>query len=450
MFSLLRSEELKTLAGLFPKDKPLYAVGGCVRDGLRGVEFYDIDLAGALLPEQLKDLLDGTPFQVHSASLRLGTVVIKGGDRHYEYTTFRIDSYPAGSGEHTPSKVEFTDDLYTDACRRDFKCNALYYDILKDEIIDPLDGRKDIEDKILSTTVDPKKVLGEDGLRIMRMMRFVSVLGYKIQDDTYDWAVKLADNLRDISVERIRDELDKLLVGEHCYEALKLMNQSGVLKIILPELALNDKVAQKPQFHKYDVLEHIFKVVENCPPDIRLAGLFHDIAKAKCMHDDGNTYMHACVGEEMTRRIMKKYRYPIKQTERIARLVGGHMFDVNGNARDIKYRRFIAKNYDIIDDMTALFDADSIGTGYYDYSRTASKMRDIYRQMLKEKVAFNTSMLAVRGEDLKELGYSGKELGEELKRLVGMSVDGMIANERRSLLKEAQKQRLKSENGERK
>ncbi len=321
----------------------------------------------------------------------------------------------------------------------------MYYEIAEGKLIDPLGGQKDIEDRVLSTTVAPEKVLAEDGLRIMRLFRFVSVLGYEIEQNTYESAKRLAYNLNDITVERIRDELDKLLAGEHCYDALELMNEAGVIKIILPELALNDKVPQKVEYHKYDVLEHIFKVVENCPLRIRLAGLFHDVAKAECMRRDGNTYLHASVGEEITRRIMTRYKYPLKEIDRISRLVGGHMFDVNNNARDIKYRRFIAKYYDIIDDMIALFDADSIGTGYYDNSRTAAKMREIYRKMQDEKVAFNAAMLAVNGKDLQKLGYSGREIGEELDRLIKLSVDGLVENQRRSMLKEAQRQRLKLE-----
>lgn len=443
MFSEEQNRELKELAGYFPEDKPLYAVGGCVRDAIRKADFYDIDLAGAVLPDELREILKDSPFEVHNASPRLGTMVIK-GKRHYEYTTFRIDSYPENSGEHTPCKVEFTQDLYTDARRRDFKCNAIYYDILSDKIIDPLNGKKDIEENILSTTVNPEKVLAEDGLRIMRLVRFVSVLGYGIEQKTYDTAKALVGGLRDISVERIRDELDKLLAGKYCYKALRLMTDMGILSIILPELAANDKVPQKPQFHKYDVLEHIFKVTENCPPDIRLAGLFHDIAKGKCQKEEGNTYMHASVGKIMTKEIMTRYRYPLKEIDRISRLVGGHMFDVNGNARDIKYRRFIAKNYDIIDDMTALFDADSIGTGYYQSSRTADKTRDIYRKMQKENVAFDVSMLAIGGKDLQALGYQGQEIGKELQQLVQMSVDGIISNDRRSMLKEAKRHALRS------
>lgn len=435
---LSQLDELKSLSQYFPADKKLYAVGGCVRDALRGKEFFDIDLTGEATPQELEQILSNTPYQVHSASPKLGTMIIK-GKRNYEYTTFRIDSYPKNSGLHTPSKVEFTRDIYADACRRDFKCNAIYYDIANSRIVDPLDGQKDIQNKVLSTTVAPDKVLGEDGLRIMRLLRFVSQLGFEVEKNTLESAKNLVANLKDISVERIRDELDKLLLGDYCYEALHMARDIGVLSIILPELASNDKVAQKPQFHKYDVLEHIFQVVKNCPPNIRLAGLFHDIAKGVCQQNDGNTYMHASVGAKMTRDIMTKYKYPNKEIDRITRLVEGHMFDVNGNAREIKFRQFIAKYYDIIDDMLALFDADSIGTGYYEDSRTATKMRIILNQMKENNTAFNVSMLNINGKDLQKLGFEGKAIGEEMRRLVDLSIRGLITNDRQELIKLAKK-----------
>ncbi|MDE7079923.1 MAG: hypothetical protein K2O95_07405, partial [Clostridia bacterium] len=123
---LEQSEELKKLSGYFPKDRRLYAVGGCVRDALRGKPCYDIDLAGASTPEQLIELLKNSEFKVCEASPRLGTMIIK-GKYAYEYTTFRTDSYPSGSGIHTPTSVQFTEDIQADARRRDFKCNAVYY-----------------------------------------------------------------------------------------------------------------------------------------------------------------------------------------------------------------------------------------------------------------------------------------------------------------------------------
>ncbi|MDE6758762.1 MAG: CCA tRNA nucleotidyltransferase [Clostridia bacterium] len=430
---LEQSEELKKLSGYFPKDRRLYAVGGCVRDALRGKPCYDIDLAGTSTPEQLIELLKNSEFKVCEASPRLGTMIIK-GKYAYEYTTFRTDSYPSGSGIHTPTSVQFTEDIQADARRRDFKCNAVYYDIADDKIVDPLGGIADIEKSVLSTVVEPDTTLGQDGLRIMRMARFVSTLGYSVEERTLDSAKRLVSGLKDITVERIREELDKLLAGDNCYDALRLMNEIGALKIILPEVALNDNIPQKIEFHKYDVLEHTFKVVENCPPHVRLAGLFHDVGKGVCYKESGNTYLHNLVGAKITEEVLTRLKYPKKAIERTSRLVHEHMFDVNGNAREVKYRRFIAKNLDILDDLIALFKADCIGTGYLQDSRTVEKIGEVYRKMLNEKVALSISQLDINGKDLAELGFAGKEIGEALDRLWDLSLRGSVKNDKQSLI----------------
>ncbi|MDE6372169.1 MAG: HD domain-containing protein, partial [Clostridia bacterium] len=433
MFDEKTRVDLEELASRFPTDKPLYAVGGCVRDYLRGKQCYDIDLAGGVKPEELVGLLDNSSFGVVSASPRLGTVIIKGKNT-YEYTTFRIDSYPSCSGAHTPTDVEFTDDLTTDAKRRDFKCNAIYYDIKDGQIIDPLGGIEDIEHSVLSTTIDSDIVLSQDGLRILRLARFVSTLGYEIEEQTYDSAKRLVCRLNEISVERIREELNRILVGEHCYKALCLMRDLGVFDIIIPELAANDGVAQKAEYHKYDVLEHTFKVVEACPKQVRLAGLFHDIAKGVCQAKDGNMYFHNLVGAEMTEEIMTRLKYPNRQIERTVRMVKLHMFDVNGNTKESKCRRFIADNIDIFDDMLTLFDADSIGTGYHQSSRTAEKLRKIYAKMLDEKVPMSIKELAINGKDLQSLGYDGREIGQTLDEIWDMALRGAVANQKEILL----------------
>lgn len=430
--------ELEELASYFPTDKPLYAVGGCVRDYLRGKECYDIDLSGGVKPDELVEILSKTHFGVVSASPRLGTVIIKGKNT-YEYTTFRIDSYPVGSGVHTPTSVQFTDDLTMDAKRRDFKCNAIYYDVKDRRIIDPLGGAEDIRQSILSTTISPDVVLAQDGLRILRLVRFVSKLGYEIEKSTYDSAKRLVGRLNEISVERIREELNKILEGEHCYKALCLMRDMGILAIILPQLAQNDGVEQNPQYHKYDVLEHTFKVVEACPPNVRLAGLFHDIAKGKCLETDGNMYFHNIEGAQMTKDIMTGLKYPTRQIEKVSRMVELHMFDVNNNTKESKCRRFIANNLDIFEDMLALFEADSIGTGYHDGSRTADKLRCIYAKMMQEKVPMSIKELAIDGNDLKSIGYDGVAVGQTLKDLWDLALRGCVVNQNDALLELAQR-----------
>lgn len=430
--------ELEELASYFPIDKPLYAVGGCVRDRLRNKKCYDIDLSGEVKPDELVEILSKTPFGAVSASPRLGTVIIRGKNT-YEYTTFRIDSYPAGSGAHTPTDVQFTADLTVDAKRRDFKCNAIYYAIKDRQIIDPLGGIEDIKQSILSTTIEPDVVLSQDGLRILRLARFVSKLGYEIESNTCDSAKRLVGRLNEISVERIREELNKILEGEHCYKALCLMRDMGILAIILPELAQNDGVKQKEQYHKYDVLEHTFKVVKACPPKVRLAGLFHDIAKGKCQARDGNTYLHNIEGAQMTRDIMTRLKYPTRQIERVSRMVELHMFDINNNTKESKCRRFIANNLDIFDDMLALFNADSVGTGYFEGSRTADKLKDVYAKMIEEKAPMSIKELAIDGNDLKALGFDGKAVGQVLKEIWDLALRSCVSNQKDALLGIAQR-----------
>lgn len=428
-----REEELKRLASYFPENKKLYAVGGCVRDALRGKQCYDIDLAGAILPQDLQSVLEEGGFKVCEASLRLGTMIIK-GKYSYEYTAFRVDSYPSGSGVHSPVSVRFTDDILQDAKRRDFKCNAVYYDLSQEKLVDPLGGIVDIKNGILSTADAPDITLGQDGLRIMRMIRFVSTLGYNVEDQTLASAKKLAAGLNDISVERIREELDKILAGDNCRMALELLNEIGALKIILPELAVNDKVAQNEKYHKYDVLEHIFAVVENCPPSVRLAGLFHDVGKGACYAECGNTYLHNVIGAKITEEVLTRLKYPKKTIEKVSRMTLEHMFDVNGNAREVKYRRFIVKNLDILDDLIALFEADCKGTGYLQNSRTAEKIREVYSKMLQEQVPLSLSQLAVNGNDMAQLGFKGKEIGETLGQLWDMALRRSAENEKETLL----------------
>lgn len=208
------NEELKVLAAQFPPDKPLYAVGGCVRDELLGREVYDIDLTSACLQEQAESFALKAGMRVSLGSKRLGTVIIK-GKSSYEYTPFRVDSYPAGSGVHKPAQVRFTQDIQEDARRRDFTVNALYRNVSTGETVDLLGGEEDLKNRLLRAVDDPMRVLGEDGLRIMRLYRFVSTLGFDAEEKTERAACAKSPLLNDIAPERIRVELDKLLEGEH-------------------------------------------------------------------------------------------------------------------------------------------------------------------------------------------------------------------------------------------
>ena len=425
--------ELKRLAKLFPPERPLYAVGGCVRDEILGREVFDIDLTSACLQEEAEKYAKAAGMRVLLGSKRLGTVMIK-GEKSYEYTPFRVDSYPAGSGVHKPASVRFTEDIEEDARRRDFTVNALYYDILGGDTLDLLGGKADLDARLLRTVDDPRRVLGEDGLRIMRLYRFVAVLGFSAEEKTAAAAREMSGLLGDIAPERIRVELDKLLAGEHAAEGLRGLIGCGAMRVIMPEFCENIGVKQDPAFHMYDVDEHILRTVEYAPPRLRLAALLHDIGKGRCVREEGNMYRHAQVSAQMAEEIMTRLRYSKEQTRRTVRLVAAHMTDMRGDMRESKLRRFVAKNADIIDDLTELIIADAraaCGNADREKCLRIARLRD---KMQKEGVPFGVGELAINGNDVMAFGYKGEEIGKVLNELFDLCLRGEKKNERKILL----------------
>lgn len=425
--------ELKRLAKLFPPERPLYAVGGCVRDEILGREVFDIDLTSACLQEEAEKYAKAAGMRVLLGSKRLGTVMIK-GEKSYEYTPFRVDSYPAGSGVHKPASVRFTEDIEEDARRRDFTVNALYYDILRGDTLDLLGGKADLDARLLRAVDDPRRVLGEDGLRIMRLYRFVAVLGFSAEEKTAAAAREMSGLLGDIAPERIRVELDKLLAGEHAAEGLRGLIGCGAMRVIMPEFCENIGVKQDPAFHMYDVDEHILRTVEYAPPRLRLAALLHDIGKGRCVREEGNMYRHAQVSAQMAEEIMTRLRYSKEQTRRTVRLVVAHMTDMRGDMRESKLRRFVAKNADIIDDLTELIIADAraaCGNADREKCLRIARLRD---KMQKEGVPFGVGELAINGNDVMAFGYKGEEIGKVLNELFDLCLRGEKKNERKILL----------------
>ena len=425
--------ELKRLAKLFPPERPLYAVGGCVRDEILGREVFDIDLTSACLQEEAEKYAKAAGMRVLLGSKRLGTVMIK-GEKSYEYTPFRVDSYPAGSGVHKPASVRFTEDIEEDARRRDFTVNALYYDILGGDTLDLLGGKADLDARLLRAVDDPRRVLGEDGLRIMRLYRFVAVLGFSAEEKTAAAAREMSGLLGDIAPERIRVELDKLLAGEHAAEGLRGLIGCGAMRVIMPEFCENIGVKQDPAFHMYDVDEHILRTVEYAPPRLRLAALLHDIGKGRCVREEGNMYRHAQVSAQMAEEIMTRLRYSKEQTRRTVRLVAAHMTDMRGDMRESKLRRFVAKHADIIDDLTELIIADAraaCGNADREKCLRIARLRD---KMQKEGVPFGVGELAINGNDVMAFGYKGEEIGKVLNELFDLCLRGEKKNERKILL----------------
>lgn len=421
-------ESLRGLANIFAEYAPLYVVGGAVRNSLLNLPINDFDIAGKLTVDKVQEILEGTSYQVSAIYKRTGTLVIKQGKQTFEYTTFRQDSYPLASGKHTPLKCVFTEDMQIDANRRDFTCNALYYDILADKIIDFVGGIADIHNKVLRTVREPALTLSEDALRIMRLARFMVQLGFTVETATFEAAKRYAYQLQDISVERIKDELVAIFEGIFKYDSkslgikasdgIRFLVDIGAMAHIIPEVEDMIDFPQNQKYHVFDVYNHSLKAMDELPPRLMMAGLLHDIAKPVMQKEFGNMYMHEVKGAEMVTQIMTRLKFPKKDVERTAHLVAIHMFDVAGVARKSKCRVFIADNIDYFEDFVALRRADGVATNPDSYDDSVvQKLMQLKDEMYCKGLPMTIADLLVSGTDLIELGYQGKEIGEILGKI---------------------------------
>lgn len=419
---------------------PLYAVGGYVRNFLiDGSLSYDLDLAGALRPEEVVSAAGELGFKLVAEYKRTGTAVISDGRQRCEYTCFRKEKYADG-GAHTPVVTEFTDDIFTDSLRRDFKCNAVYYDIKNRRIIDPLGGAEDIKNRVLDTVTDAEEVFSHDGLRLMRLARFAGELGFKPAENVKLCAGRFASNICDVSAERVYDELKRIVVAdrkygfsdpEGHYTGLKILSETGVLDYIIPELTLGRRMEQRKDFHDHDVLEHSLRSVLYAAPDVRLDALLHDVGKPYCKITFGNYHDHAKYGETIAETILKRLKADNATVKRVKFLVKNHMLDLKGDMRENKLRRFIVGNYGYIPPLLELMQADySACKDDTGKAPTVARWESLIDAMKSDGTPFSYSDLKISSEDLINMGYKGKEIGKELERIFDMTVlDPSLNNE---------------------
>ncbi len=425
---------------------PLYAVGGYVRNYLICQKISsDIDICAPVEPQQFLRALKGFSFEIKAEYKRTGTVVFSDGQSDYEFTPFRKEQYTKGN--HTPCAIEFTTDIVSDALRRDFKCNAIYYDIARGELVDPLGGINDVRRGIIDTVQSPEKVFCFDGLRLMRLARFAGELNFKPTENVLAMAKSYSFNIKDISPERIYAELKKILVADTAYsfsdkaghyEGLKILEQIGVLDYIMPELTLGRAMAQRADFHKYDVLGHSLRAVLYADKSVRLGALLHDVGKPYSMNLLGNYKNHATYGEPLAREILKRLRADNATIERVCAIVKNHMFDYNGKEKIDTVKLFIVRNIDILGDLLFIRQADySAGMDKDGECPEVIKWKNIYSQMLADGAPLRLNELAINGLDLAELGVKGKQIGKVLNAVFEFAVINAGVNEKSVLLKKA-------------
>lgn len=397
---------------------PIYIVGGYIRNSLLGLPKSDIDICGSLLPDEL-----GIDAQIIPVNRRLGTAIITDGNESYEYTPLRRESYGCG-GEHTPRSVTFGATLIEDARRRDFTAGSVYYRVDSGEFFDPYGGIDDIRNKVLRSA-DPDFTLGDDGLRLMRLARIAAETGFDIEENTFDAAVRHREGLADISPERKRQELDKILVADTKYgikdahyRGVELITKLRLWEFIIKEVGEMEGVAQNPLYHKYDCLEHSLMAVRYASPHVRLAALMHDVGKPVCRKMYGNTYSHPDMGVEIVHKTLGQsgLKYPNATVERVARLVGLHMYDMSGKTRLNKLKVFIARNFDLIPDLVDLIEADGRATGVREVIGP-HRFEVVYKELLASGAPLSVGALKVNGNDVASAGFKGKQISLVLEEL---------------------------------
>lgn len=432
-------EKLYQLAKSLPA--PLYVVGGVCRDSIAGLNSPqpDWDICSPTSAEQVVAAAKSVGISIDAVYKNTGTVKMT-ADVPIEYTCFRTDKYVRGI--HSPTEVCFTTDMSLDARRRDFKCNAIYYDILADEFCDPLGGIEDIKGKVISTVAPAKKVFGEDGLRLMRLARIAAQTGFTPTEECLNGAIANANLICDVAPERIWTELNAILVADKKYgvkdahyNGLKLLHKSGVLKIILPELAEGDGLAQRSDYHDHDVLEHSFRAAWYAPEQIRLAALLHDVGKPYCVKKYGKSFLHPQEGKWMTLEICNRLKVPKKLAERVSLLTELHMYDLSCEASENKVRKFIVNNYNVMDELLLLKQADySACKDDLDVAPCVKKWKRIIADMRSEGIPFTVKELAVRGNELIDAGISPNQTAKTLNFLLEQVAMKCVENKKERLI----------------
>lgn len=417
-----------------------FVVGGCVRDSIIGRHADDWDVAVSAHPNDIIAILGSE--NVMPTGIKHGTVTALTDSGTIEITTYRVDGSYIDCRH--PSKVTFTSDLTLDLMRRDFTMNAIAYNH-RLGMVDPFGGRADIERKIIRCVGDPQKRFGEDALRIMRALRFSAVLGFKIDKST---AKAIHDNrslLSDIAAERIASELNKLMLAPNPTDVLR--EYSDVISVFIPEIAACIGFDQKSSRHIYDVWEHILHAVAASPQvlPIRLALLFHDIAKPLCAAADENGILHfrghQSLGAELASRIMRRLKYDNNTRFTVKLLVENHDTPIRPTRVSVKkaLRRFGLNNLEMLLEVK-LADNMAKSSEYRYRMQEAIDLKNIMNDITENGECCTLTQLAVNGFDLKKsFDMTGKSIGYTLDTLLNAVIEEKCPNEKNALLDFAQK-----------
>ncbi len=449
-----------------------YLVGGAVKDILLGIEPHDYDIATDALPEQISALF---PHSV-STNAKFGTILVitsdKNGERFdIEVTTFRKEEdYFDG---RWPAKVEFSSDLIEDLSRRDFTINAMAIDLdniydqganTSEVVMDPFEGQNDLKNKIIRAVGDPMERFGEDGLRAYRACRLAAVLGFTIEDNTFEAIKKSLHVSAKVSMERVRDELVKLLKqAPKPSVGIELFRTSGLLGLFLPELLEGVDIHQ-PEWHTDDVYTHSLATLDLAEDSIKMAALLHDIGKPRTKSEDESGvhfFSHDVVGADMAREIMQRLRFSKTEIKKVTTLIRWHMFyypsadwrkgndlekiseepsQNSGGWTDSAIRRFIQNvGEEYIEDLFKLRIADANANPKSEFNPLEIKaLQDRIAEVRSQDMALKITDLDITGHDLENIGIEkGPKMGKILESLLEEVIEDPRLNTKGKLLEMA-------------
>ncbi len=416
-----------------------FIVGGCVRDALLGREPHDWDMTTNATPDQMKQAIS---YHSIDTGLKHGTITFVVDHEPIEVTTYRVDG--AYSDGRRPDSVSFTTRLEDDLARRDFTVNAMAWSDATG-VVDPFGGAQDLQNKLLRCVGDANDRFSEDGLRVMRALRFAAVYGFSVEEGTASAAHEKKWMLSHVSEERICTELTKMMKapdGQHLATIVKQF--ADVMLQIMPELEPTYGLDQENPHHDRDCWTHMVDVMAQLPPDstLRLTGLVHDAGKPACKvkGEDGVAHYlgHAEEGAKIVEAMLRRLKFPRRVIDEAVFLVAQHDTWPVPTMRSA--RRFLARcgDEEIARKLLALMKADRAAHAPASVAGKERELEDfgvLMEAALKEDTAFTVKDLEVNGRDLLERGWEqGPGLGAELQRLFDLVLAGDLPNERAALL----------------
>lgn len=438
-----------------------YLVGGAVRDICLKKKPSDWDIATNATPQ---DVMKMFKFVVPTG-FEHGTVTVHFNKTEIEVTTFRTES--GYSDARHPDKINYAATIEEDLARRDFTMNAIAVNLKNGKIVDPYGGQKDIKKRLIRTVGNAHERFMEDGLRPIRALRFASKLGFAIEEKTYQEISQkdVQNKITSISIERFRDEFEKMMLSKKPSVALKLMEETGILNLFIPEFSKCRGCIQSDYraFHKFDVLDHLFYACDGAPENklnVRLAALFHDIGKPdaknitmqevfdskECCKKNLETitfYNHEKYSAEVTQKIMTRLKFSNEMIKNVIHLVKEHMFHYEENWTNAAVRRFIIRvGKENLEDLYDLRFADMYGMWnqkieikYSEPVALLLELKERINEELMKQNALSLKDLNVNGKDLMENGIpAGKKLGEILNHLLDCVIEDPSLNSREKLL----------------